>query len=450
MPKSSCYKKNIEYLYSLERLGIHLGLARMKTILKSLGNPQDKLSIIHIGGTNGKGSTSAMIASVLTEAGYKVGLYTSPHLIRFNERIRINGEEITDKKIAELVKKVSQKSEGKQRQPPTFFEFATAMAFLYFAEEKVDFAVMEVGLGGRLDATNIGAPLVSIITNIAKDHEAILGNRIGDIAFEKAGIIKKNGILISAETKSAALRVLAAACKKKKTMFYRLNRNFFLENQGSQVKRFTFRGRRWVVKDLETSLLGMHQQKNAACAIAALEILEETYPRMFLSGIGFCIPESAVRNGLRDIFWPGRLEMVSKRPLIVLDCAHNPAGAEVLKDVLENEFDCKKLFLVLGIMADKDIKGILSKLAPLAHTVILTRPKTERAASLNVLYKKVRPYANKVKLIESVKDACNTALSMSNSNDMICITGSVFTVGEAREALRRLQIGNCKMQSVKS
>ncbi|MBI5875838.1 MAG: bifunctional folylpolyglutamate synthase/dihydrofolate synthase, partial [Deltaproteobacteria bacterium] len=485
----------LQYLYNLEKYGMRFGLKRIKTLLKSLGNPQDKLSVIHIAGTNGKGSTSAMIASVLAKAGYKVGLYTSPHLARFNERIRISGKEITDKKIVELVARIRQRNGETERRrkremtkqnprfpdspiprfpiAPTFFEFTTAMAFLYFAEEKVDFAVIEVGLGGRLDATNVGRPIVSIITNISKDHEAMLGSRMEDITFEKAGIIKKSGILISAETKTAALKVLTKECKKKKAIFYRLNRDFFVENppvspfpkggakqppplippsplcqrgvRGDLKKGgkggFAFKGRRWLYRNLTLNLLGRHQYFNVACVLATLEILQ---------GKGFCIPESAVRNGLKEVSWPGRLEIVSEKPIIILDCAHNPAGAEVLKDVLENEFDYKKLFLVLGIMADKDMKGILSRLAPLAHTVILTRPKTERAASLDALYKEIMelrittplpPLIRgnnrklKIMLIEDIADACGTAISMSNSNDMICITGSVFTVGEARNFL---------------
>ncbi|MBI5328778.1 MAG: bifunctional folylpolyglutamate synthase/dihydrofolate synthase [Deltaproteobacteria bacterium] len=546
MPTLSPYNKTMEYLYSLERLGIHLGLARMKAILKSLDNPQDKLNIIHVGGTNGKGSTSAMIESILMKTGYKVGLYTSPHLFRFNERIRVNGREIPDRKIAELVERIRQRVEAKveakakAKESPnlslnlTFFEFTTAMAFLYFAEEKVDIAVMEVGLGGRLDATNVGKPLVSVITNIAKDHESILGGRISDIAFEKAGIIKRGGILISGETKPAALKVLNSACKKKGAVFYRLDRDFFIEqwsNGATEQRRnrkadssapslgwvpprfpdsltfhlspFTFTGRRWVYKNLQINLLGRHQHLNAACALAAAEVLEEK---------GYTIPEIAVRKGLASVYWPGRLEIVSRRPLIVLDCAHNPAGAEVLREALldlrftiyelrippplspsgggqgeENRKSkivnhklYKRLFLVLGIMADKDIKGIVLKLAPLAHTVILTRPKTERAASLEMLYQeimelritnydlriegttplpplirgnnrksKILNRKLKIMLIEDVADACRTTVSMANADDIICVSGSVFTVGEAREAFRQLQIENCKVQNIK-
>ncbi len=484
MPARPSYKKAIQYLYSLEKYGIRLGLKRIKTFLKSLGNPQDRLNLIHVAGTNGKGSTCALIESVLIRAGYKVGLYTSPHLVRFNERIRINGREITDKKVAELVKRIKQRSgetekwrngETTKQNPRfpdspiprlpcalTFFEFTTAMAFLYFAEEKVDIAVIEVGLGGRLDATNVGSPIVSIITNIEKDHEAILGSRITDIAFEKAGIIKRDGILISAEEKSAALKVLASECRRKRAAFYRLNKDFLIDDsQKSGGITFSFKGRRRVFKDLKTNLLGRHQLFNCACALEALEVLEED---------GYDIKESAVRKGLKNIVWPGRLEIVSKRPLIVLDCAHNPAGAAVLKHALQREFNYKRLFLILGIMADKDIKGIISTLAPIADTVILTRPKTERAASLEMLYKeimdlrvmnyelrmkdsnrksKILNRKLKIMLIEDVQEACRTAISMSKAGDMLCITGSIFTVGEAREALRQMQIANYRVQNVK-
>src|SRR3989337_282039 len=486
MPVKPSYKEAIKYLHNLEIHGINLGLQRITAILKSLGNPHDKLNIIHVGGTNGKGSTSAMIAAVLQKAGYKVGLYTSPHLIKFNERIRINSREIPDRKIAELAGRIKSISDfgfrisdfkisnlksqiTNHKCAPTFFEFTTAMAFLYFAEEKVDIAVIEVGLGGRLDATNVGSPIVSIITNIEKDHEAILGSRMTDIAFEKAGIIKGDGILISAEAKSATLKVLASECRRKRAAFYRLNRDFFIDDSEKAEVRgqkiggitFSFKGRRRVFKDLKTNLLGKHQLQNAACALAALEVLEED---------GYDITESAVRKGLENIFWPGRLEIVSKRPLIVLDCAHNPAGAAVLKHALQREFNYKRLFLILGIMPDKDIKGIISTLAPIADTVILTRPKTERAASLEMLYKeimdlritnyelrmkdsnrksKILNRKLKIMLIEDVQEACRTAISMSKAGDMLCITGSIFTVGEAREALRQMQIANYRVQNVK-
>lgn len=471
MPTKPSYNDTLKYLYSLEKYGIRLGIERIKAILESLDNPQDKLNIIHVAGTNGKGSTAAVIASILLKAGYKVGLYTSPHFVRFNERIRIDGKEIPNKKIAELVERVRNASlqvgtYSHTPLQPTFFEFTTAMAFLYFAEEKVDFAVMEVGLGGRLDATNVGRPLVSIITNIAKDHEAMLGNRIKDIAFEKGGIIKRGGILISAETKPTALNILKAECRRKRAKFYRLKRDFFIENPPLPIAMlrsngspapfpkggakqippfkkggeggFAFKGRRWFYQNLTLNLLGRHQYLNAACALAALEILEEK---------GFSISEYAVRKGLQGVFWPGRLECISKKPLIVLDCAHNPAGAAVLRDALENRFNYKRLFLVLGIMADKDIKGILSILVPIADMVILTCPQIERAASLNLLYKhvpayiklgKAGQYADRVRRIEGVKDACLYAMAEAAANDMICITGSVFTVGEAKKALRQL------------
>lgn len=447
------YNNTLLYLNNLEKYGIKLGLKRIKVLLKSIGNPQNKLQIIHVGGTNGKGSTSAIIASILHHAGYRVGLYTSPHLVRFNERIKINGRDISDKKVVELVERIKGRGKGqgargkdKEKITLTFFEFTTAMAFLYFMEEKVDIVIMEVGLGGRLDATNVGNPLISIITNIAKDHEAILGNSIEDIAFEKAGIIKKGSILISGETKPAALKVLTDECRKKRAIFYRIGKEFLVRdiksrsngsNSLNSLNRFCFRGRRWILKGLEINLHGAHQYFNAACAIAALEILEEKR---------FFIPASAIRMGLKKVSWPGRLEILSNlspnvsiggNPLIVLDCAHNPSGASVLKDALLKEFIYKRLFLVIGIMADKDIKGILSKLVPLSDIVILTRPKIMRATTLDMLYKLTakKIEVEKILLIEEVRDACKKALSMANGDDMVCITGSVFTVGEARDFL---------------
>src|SRR3990170_3046164 len=435
----SSYKEAIRYLYNLETYGIRLGLKRVTALLNSLDNPQNKLSIIHIGGTNGKGSTSAMIASILQKSGYKVGLYTSPHLNKFNERIRVNGRAITDRRIVFLVKKIRSIAE-RQNIELTFFEFTTAMAFLYFAEEEVEIAVIEVGLGGRLDATNVCKPIVSVITNITKDHEAQLGDKISDIAFEKAGIIKNNGILISAETKPVALRVLRSECKKKRAEFYRINEDFFVYNnlsfkKGEVGSSFTFKGRRWFLKKLNTRLLGRHQYINAACALASLEVLAEE---------GYEILEYAIRKGFQDVFWPGRLEVVSEKPLVVLDSAHNPAGADILSEALQSEFNYKRLFLVVGIMKDKDIKGILSRLLPLAHTAILTQPQIKRAASLTLLDKYVRPYSKKVKLINNVEDACRTALSMSSAADMVCITGSIFTVGEARRFLLRVRTGRTR------
>lgn len=435
----SSYKEAIRYLYNLEIYGIRLGLKRITALLNSLDNPQKKLSIIHIGGTNGKGSTSAMIASILQRSGYKVGLYTSPHLNKFNERIRVNGREITDRRIVCLVKRIRSIAE-RQNIELTFFEFTTAMAFLYFAEEEVEIAVIEVGLGGRLDATNVCKPLVSVITNITKDHEAQLGDKISDIAFEKAGIIKNNGILISAETKPVALRVLRSECKKKRAEFYRINEDFFVYNNLSFKKGkvggfFTFKGRRWFLKKLNTSLLGRHQYINAACALASLELLDEA---------GYEISEYAIRKGLQDVFWPGRLEVVSEKPLVVLDSAHNPAGADILSKALQSEFRYKRLFLVVGIMKDKDIKGILSRLLPLAHTAILTQPQIKRAASLSLLYKYIKQNAKCVKCIENVEDACRTALSMSSAADMLCITGSIFTVGEARRFLLTAKTGKTR------
>ncbi|MBI5894241.1 MAG: bifunctional folylpolyglutamate synthase/dihydrofolate synthase [Deltaproteobacteria bacterium] len=403
------YKNILQYLYGLERFGIRLGLARVNALLKLLGNPHKKFPIIHVGGTNGKGSVSAMLASILQEAGCKVGLYTSPHLVRFNERIRIDGKEITNRKIVELTERI-------RNNPPlippflkggegglTFFEFTTAMAFLYFAEEKVDIAVIEVGLGGRLDATNVCKPLVSIITNVSREHEDILGKGIKKIAVEKAGIIKENGILITAAQQPSALKIFDRICRQKNAKICRIGKDFFVKgvkgSRGQGVKglyphgstgAFSFKGRRWIYKNLKTNLLGRHQYKNAGLALFALEMIGKK---------GFKITEDAVRTGLKNVKCNGRLQIISKEPTIVLDSAHNPAGAKVLRDSLLKEFCYKKLILVIGIMADKDIKGFLSNIAQIADLVILTKPNTPRAAKKEILVTTAKSLAKNVNFV---------------------------------------------------
>jgi len=440
-----------------------MGLGRIKALLKGLGNPQNRFPIIHVAGTNGKGSTSAMLSSILTRAGYRVGLYTSPHLERFTERIKINDREIPGERVVELVERIKRKVQGSRfkvqrgktkkpcNSPLTFFEFTTALAFLYFAEEEVDIAVLEVGLGGRLDATNVGNPIVSIITNVTRDHEDILGKGVTTIAREKAGIVRSGGILITTEKNPVVLKVLEGVCREKGTAIYRLGKEFRVK-EGGDV--FSFSGRRWHIEGLKTNLMGRHQFINAAASLAALEVVAEN---------GYPVREETIRKGLKGVHWPGRLEVVSRSPLIVLDCAHNPGGARVLREALldlrimnydlrfkipnpksqtpdrrlkiENRRLNKRLFLILGMMGDKDIKGFAKVLAPLAYQLILTVPETPRAAPLELLFKKACPYAGRVEMIEDVEMACRFALSKAGPDDLICVTGSIFTVGEARRWL---------------
>lgn len=414
----------LSYLYGLQRLGIKPGLRRIRALLRFLGDPQKEFRSIHIAGTNGKGSTSAIIFSILNEAGYHAGLYTSPHLIRFNERIRTSNGLITDRDIVRAATAVREAARaGGIGDAITFFEFTTAMAFEHFRQKKIDVAAIEAGMGGRWDATNVVTPLVSVITNIGLDHTKYLGENIRQIAGEKAGIIKKSVPVITGEDKKSPFLVLKRAAREKRAPVFQINRDFSAipcRLPSPYGIRFDYTGINWGLDGLALNLRGPYQYKNAACALAALEASD------------LKIPQKAIEAGLKNVDWPGRVEVVRKSPLIILDAAHNPDGALALAAALR-EFRYRRLFLVLGIMADKDIGGILKKLVPLSNEVILTAPDTERAATTGLLSSKLKPFGKTPVLKRSVKDACKAALEMAGRADAICITGSIFTIGEAKK-----------------
>lgn len=418
-------KEILAYLYGLERHGIKPGLERVSILLSALGDPQKAFKTVHVAGTNGKGSVSSMAASILKTAGFKTGLYTSPHLSKFNERVLISGNAITDRELADAATQVKAALSKTGLIDVTFFEFTTAMAFLHFRKKKVEFAVVETGMGGRLDATNLVTPIVSVVTNIGLDHTAWLGSTIKEIAVEKAGIIKPNVPVVTGETVKDALSVLKAASKSASSPLYIMGKDFHAEGS---THSFTYSGINSGLENLRLGLLGPHQVKNAACALAAVEVLRSS---------GVPISAASIRKGLKTAFWPGRFEMVSKKPLVILDGAHNPAGAKALKDALST-IKRKRLMLVIGIMSDKEIGGILKELVPISDEVIVTRPKGERSADLSVLQKAAGRHKKPVTAIESVKDACKKALSMAGKADCVCVAGSLFTVGEAREYLLRV------------
>lgn len=412
----------LDYLYGLERHGIKPGLERISALLAALGNPQGSFKAVHVAGTNGKGSVSAMTASVLDTAGFKTGLYTSPHLSRFNERILVAGKPITDGELRDRTREVKAALKKAGLEGTTFFEFTTALAFLHFKKNKVDFAVVETGMGGRYDATNLVMPMVSVITNIGLDHTAWLGSTIKDIAREKAGIIKPGVPTVTGETGRAALSVIRASAKKAGSPLYVSGRDFFAEGTASS---FCYSGLQGGLAGLKLGLLGPHQVRNAACALAAAEALRS---------FGVSIPAAAIRKGLRQANWPGRFETVSKRPAVILDGAHNPAGARALKEALST-VKRRRLILVIGIMSDKEVGGILKELVSLSDHVILTRPEGKRSAELPVLERAASRYGKLVAGTDNVVDACKMALSIASPRDAICVTGSLFTVGEAREFL---------------
>ena len=424
------YNDSLSYLYGLQKYGIKFGLSNITRLLRSLGNPQKQLKTIHIGGTNGKGSVASFTASALMKAGYTVGLYTSPHLVRFTERIRINQREISQERVIKLTGII--RSQAENLKSITFFEFTTAMALLYFVEEKVDMAILEVGMGGRLDATNVIHPFLSIVTNIALDHQQYLGNTISKIAFEKAGIIKKRNILITAATQPGVLHLFRKRCQNFNTELFQVGKHFKGIEKGPGV--MDYQGRWWKLSRLTIGLAGPHQVTNATTALGALEILKEK---------GYRINEKAIRQGLKDVHWPGRLEVMRKKPLVILDGAHNPAAIKMLKESIRGRgepparphFHYKRMILVLGIMRDKDLGQIIKEIVPFAYKVILTCPHLDRSSPPALLQKHAQRWCADIECIDEVQEAVASALAQAGKDDLVLITGSLFTVGEAREFL---------------
>ena len=416
------YQQTLDYLYGLEKFGMIFGLTQEERILDAIGNPHKEIQAIHVGGTNGKGSTAAMISSILQREGYRVGLYTSPHLIRFTERIKVNGKEIEEEEVVALTGWMRKEIETAGITAPfTFFDFTTAMALHYFKEKWVDLAILEVGLGGRLDSTNVIDPLISVITNIAKDHEEYLGKSILKIAHEKAGIIKKGRPLITAATQPSVLRLFSKVCREMGSPYFRVGKEFrYLRAEDGE---FNYEGLNRKLWGIHLNLKGFHQVINATTAFGAMEVLED---------LGHRVSTEAMINGVREVDWPGRLEMISSSPKVVLDGAHNPAGALVLKESLEEEFHYEHLVLLIGIMKDKDIQSMLHLLAPLADHIILTKPHTDRATPPSLLKRALGPNGKKAEVAEDFKKAIERGLSLTEKEDLLCITGSLYTVGEAR------------------
>lgn len=411
------YEKSVQSLYNLQKFGIKFGLSKTEKLLEALGNPHKGQQYVHIAGTNGKGSVAAFMASVLQASGLKVGLYSSPHLVRFTERFRINNQEIDTKTASLLIDKLTQAFYPEE--PPTFFEATTAMAMAYFAAEKTDIAIMETGMGGRLDATNIISPLVSVITNISLEHQFYLGNRIIDIAGEKAGIIKKGIDLVTGVTQPSVIDLFERIAEKRETRIYRVGKDMRYRNTSSGLHYY---GMTHHQNGLQLGLAGNFQARNAAIALATLERLEK-------KGIPYS-PE-AVHHGLKSTTWPGRMQVFQNKPLIVLDGAHNPGAAKALANAIQNTFDYKQLILVIGIMEDKKIDGLLREILPVCDKVIFTRPEYFRAADPLILSQKADKFKKPGQVLNSLALAIKRAKTICSQEDMILITGSLFTVGEA-------------------
>jgi len=392
----------------LERFGIKPGLEVIKSLLKHLDNPEKELKVIHIAGTNGKGSTAAMLESILRTAGYSTGLYTSPHLVRFNERIKVNGEEISDEEIAELVKRIKETCESNNIQS-TFFEFTTALAFLYFAKKKPDYVILETGMGGRLDATNVVMPIISVITNIAIDHVDHLGKTEKEIAMEKAKIIKQNIPLVTAETNEEIINLFKEECKKNNSDYYNINNDFNIKISESDTKHqlFSTNGENYEIK-----LVGEHQVMNACLAVRVAEMLK--------------VEKQDIKEGLKNTEWSGRLETVSKNPLVIIDGAHNVAGMKALRKFIDKYYP--KVFLVFGIIDGDHKKEMLKEIIPIADKIILTKGKYRGEDPED--YKDL--IDKEVIIIKDVKEAVKKAMGMNGSLPIL-ITGSIYMIGEAEE-----------------
>ncbi len=420
------YSSAIEYLYGLQKHGIKLGLETMRTVLGRLGNPERRFKSLHIGGTNGKGSTAAMTAAMLQAAGYRVGLYTSPHLVDFRERVRVNQVMIGEEQVAELTQRLRENLPS--GLTPTFFELTTAMAFLHFAESGVDVAVLEVGMGGRFDATNVVEPEASAIITIGLDHQEFLGATEAAIGFEKAGIIKPGVPVVVGRIDGPAWDVIRQTAADRGAPLLRLGQDFLTVGEGPEG--FSYRGRSKRFDGLSCSLVGRHQLDNAACAIALLEAAE---------GRGISVDETSVRRGLESVSWEGRLEVVERGPDLLLDGAHNPAAALVLADYLREWRAPRpeaRVILVLGMMRDKDHSRFVEPLHRLVSEVVLTQVDMARSASVQDLRETVGSRFPQCHVAPAAAEALALAKARATAQDLICVTGSLMLVGEVKALVR--------------
>jgi dihydrofolate synthase / folylpolyglutamate synthase len=427
------YPEAIQFLYDLRLFGAEFGLENTLQLAALAGQPQHRLRFIHVAGTNGKGSTCAMLENIYRHAGLRVGLFTSPHLVSFRERIQVNRQWIGEDDVVRLVTELRQhcrtdvvpvsnlifknekSADGDRRDAgPTFFEFVTVMALKFFAEQHCDLVIWETGLGGRLDATNIVTPLASVITNIQFDHQAWLGDTLAKIAAEKAGIIKPGVPVITAADEPEALKVIEEAARAQKAPLVMVDGRDAALRRPDSAARCPY-----------LSLAGEHQKTNAALALATVEVLQNQIP----------VTEEQIRAGLASVSWPGRLQLVTGKSgqKILLDGAHNPAGAKALREALEKNFPTAKRTLVLGVLQDKDWRPICETLAPLAariHTVPVASERSAHPQELAEACRKINPAAE-----INVGHSLGDALEKSAGDGFVVITGSLYLVGEALERL---------------
>jgi len=435
------YESSVRYLLSLGRelaaptqaAASKFDLENTRVLLERLGRPDRAYPTIHIAGTNGKGSTAAFVESILRQAGFRTGLNTSPHLERINERFRVNGEEISDAQFAQTFTRIHAVieqllAEGKLRAHPTYFECATALAFEVFAHERVEFGVIEVGLGGRLDATNVITPVVSIVTPIDFDHENYLGHSLREIAGEKAGILKQGVAAASAPQMAEARKVLQARAEELQCPLVETSEAFRMEQESMEsgcVRAQVTEVRTGTEFSITPQLPGRFQLQNALNAVAAARLLQAK---------GFRISNENIERGIAEAQWPGRLEKLQMRPDVYLDGAHNPGAARELSHFLEQNFGGRRVVLIYGAMRDKAVDEVTGLLFPWAAEVIFTQPNSPRAVSAMQLARMAGHHANHFTIVENAEEALDWALGKARPEDAIFITGSLYLVGQLRHA----------------
>jgi len=423
------YDEALEFIRHTQRFGMKPGLHTISELLEHMGNPHKKLRYIHIAGTNGKGSTAAFISSILIESGYKTGIFTSPHIQRTTERIKVNNVEMEQSQFARLTEWIQSKIKIILEHGgchPTEFEILTAMAFQYFYEQGCDVVVLEVGLGGRLDSTNvIDTPDLGVITAISYDHMNILGNTIREIATEKAGIIKRGGDIVTYLNPPSVTEVIENACKEKGAELHNTDFSSIkmleqdLEGQTFSYKQYA---------SLKISLLGEHQVKNAAVAVHAAEVLKSK---------GYDITEKTILKGLLKARWPGRLEVLRRNPVLVIDGAHNAEGVAALKKSLDSLFPGQALTFIMGVLGDKDYRSMLAQILPGCAKLYTVTPNSNRALPAADLAKAAEEYCENIEICGTVEAAVNKSLAETPKNGVICAFGSLFYIGEVRSTLKK-------------
>lgn len=434
MVKKMNYEKALDYINDKNKLGSRLGLESIAKLLSLLDNPQESLKFIHIGGTNGKGSTSSYLSYALNQAKYKVGLFTSPHLEKINESIKIDNEDISDESFARIVSLIEEKANIMVNEGflhPTSFEIITAMAFIYFKEQNIDFCILEVGLGGRFDSTNIiSKSLASVITTIDYDHIDILGDSLAQIAYQKAGIIKDNGIVISYPQEEEAMEIIKKISNEKNAeLILCPMENIDLLELGQNGSKFNFRFNDIDIENISITMLGEYQIYNASLAITTLLTLRD---KGFLN-----ITREQIKEGFKNARCPGRLEILRKNPTFLIDGAHNVQGVNYLIKAIKL-FEYNKLILGIGIFKDKDTSHMVKLLAPLAHKIIVTEANSPRKLDAEILAEEIVKYNKNIIIEKDINKAIDKSLEISEKDDIIIFGGSLYLIGEVRKIVKLL------------